>query len=118
MDDYDLMDDEEREIYNKDYTNKISDMTATVEDEDKREVLLQELTRMTYKPTDHGALDAEINFLRADRTIRIADTTQDKSTKSYAKYIERRDGLTKAEIRKMVRGYRKETDPLPLVQNL
>jgi hypothetical protein len=96
------MDDDEREIYNKEYTNKIADLTAGVKDEDKRKVLFDQLTKMTYQPSTRGDLDAELNFLRADRTVRIADASQDKSTKSYAKYIQRVDGLSKSQIRKMM----------------
>ncbi len=102
MDDFDFLDDEEKEKYNKDYTNKIAYLTAGVKDEDKRKVLFDQLTKMTYQPSTRGDLDAELNFLRADRTVRIADASQDKSTKSYAKYIQRVDGLNKSQIRKMM----------------
>ena len=87
--------------YNKTYRTKIEDQMAGLGDE--REDVLDELNRMSYTPSGNGALDAELVFLKAEKAARQSNRIEDKNVKSYARYIERDRGLTKAEVRKMIR---------------
>lgn len=95
--DYEFLD----EDYDQDYVDAMNDFTKGL-DEDSKEMLHGELEKISYDPTDNARQDAELNLLRAEKRLAQMNRKLGAAFDSYASFIAREDGMSKAAVRRMV----------------
>ncbi len=93
---------EGNEFYNDPYVEKIGDLLKTKEEDEAQEIL-KEMREMRYEPSEEPALDAEVNFLKAEKAVRKKTKINNPYIKSYARFIQHEHGLSDAEIKRRVR---------------
>jgi hypothetical protein len=103
------MSDELDEFYRQQYAEKINALSGGVRDFDEKDVILEEMRKLRYNPTDDAERDAEINFLKA----RLKATTSkrfDNGTESYLRFRAKETGKSLSEARAWARRALKNSD--------
>ena len=103
---FEFMDEDEQEEYTKRYVEEMRKLASGTELDDQN-LIYDEMQRLRYNPTGDAAHDAEYNFLRAEKAARKRNRVEDKTVKSYGKFMKRADGLSDAEAKKKMREYLK-----------
>lgn len=103
------MSDELDEFYRQQYAEKINALSGGVRDFDEKDVILEEMRKLRYNPTDNPELDAELNFTKA----RLKATTAkkfDPGVESYLRFRSRETGKSLSEARAWARRALKNSD--------
>jgi hypothetical protein len=103
------MSDERDDFYNQQYSEKINALSGGIKDWDEKDVILDEMRKLRYNPTDNPELDAELNFTKA----RLKATTSkrfDNGTESYLRFRAKETGKSLSEARAWARRALKNSD--------
>ena len=96
------MSDELDDYYLEQYTEKINALSGGVKNWDERDVILDEMRKLRYKPTDNPELDAELNFTKA-RLKATSSQRFEPGVESYLRFRARESGKSLSEARAWAR---------------
>jgi hypothetical protein len=103
------MSDERDEFYNQQYSEKINALSGGVKDWDEKDVILDEMRKLRYNPTDNPEQDAELNFTKA-RLKAQASKRFEPGVESYLRFRSRETGKSLSEARAWARRALKNSD--------
>lgn len=109
MSDYDYLDEDEKREYSDSYVKAINGLTADL-DEDARTLIFEEMETMRYNPTDKPGLDAELNFMKAEKTLSSKAKNLGRGVSSFLNFKQRADGQTPAQVRRWAKKTLREKD--------
>ena len=109
MSDYDYLDEDEKREYSDSYVKAINGLTADL-DEDAQALIFDEMQTMRYNPTPEPALDAELNFMKAEKTLSSKTKKMGRGVASFLGYKARTDGKTPAQVKRWANRTLREED--------
>ena len=112
---YDEYEDEffEETDYEKQYLDKLDELSKSIDDEDERyEVLGTVMKDFNVKHSEDGSVDAELNWLKARNTHKQRERrTFDKASEDLLRYISRKQNKPERDVRKWAKKILKENPP-------
>jgi hypothetical protein len=109
MNDYDYLDEDEKQEYSDSYVKAINGLTSGM-DKDARALIFDEMQTMRYNPTPEPALDAELNFMKAEKTLSSKTKKMGRGMSSFLDYKARTDGKTPAQVKRWANKTLREKD--------
>ena len=102
-------DEDEKKQYQDSYLDSMKKLTSGL-DEDARTLVFEEMQTMSYNPSENPGMDAELNFMKAEKTLSSKAKNMGRGMSSFLNYKAKADSKTPAQVNRWAKKALREKD--------